>query len=80
MQDDQVCTQLNSREPVLALPVAMARTEQAYLLHEFYMAVTTGAPPATTCQDNIHSLNILFDVVQSFESSKPTSAAKGKSA
>ena len=80
MQDDQVYTQLNSQAPVLVAPVEMARTEQAYLLHEFYTAVTTGARPATTCQDNIHSLNIVFDVVQSFESGEPTVVRKGKSA
>ncbi|MBN2305280.1 MAG: Gfo/Idh/MocA family oxidoreductase [Anaerolineae bacterium] len=48
--------------------VAMPRTAQAYLLHEFYTAVTEGILPATTCQDNIKSLQMVFDVVRSFES------------
>ena len=49
MQDDQVYTQLNSQAPVLVARVEMARTEQAYLLHKFYTAVTAGharLPPA----------------------------------
>ena len=44
----------------------MERQAQAYLLHEFYEAVKTGKAPVTTCQDNIKSLGIVFDVVQSF--------------
>lgn len=47
-------------------PVDLPRQAQAYLLHEFYEAVTAGKAPATTCQDNIKSLGIVFDVVQSF--------------
>ncbi|MBI1281459.1 MAG: gfo/Idh/MocA family oxidoreductase [Anaerolineaceae bacterium] len=53
-------------EIALVPPIVMDRTAQAYLLHEFYEAVTTGKTPATTCQDNIKSLGIVFDVVQSF--------------
>lgn len=49
-------------------PVEMERQAQAYLLHEFYEAVRLGKTPATTCQDNIKSLGIVFDVIQSFES------------
>lgn len=50
----------------LVPPVTLERQAQAYLLHEFYEAVKTGQKPATTCQDNIKSLGIVFDVVQSF--------------
>ena len=50
----------------LVPPIVMEYETQAYLLHEFYEAVTTGTKPATTCQDNIKSLGIVFDVVQSF--------------
>ncbi|MBA3872468.1 MAG: Gfo/Idh/MocA family oxidoreductase [Anaerolineae bacterium] len=53
-------------EVALVPPFAMEREAQAYLLHEFYEAVTSGKAPATTCQDNIKSLGIVFDVVQSF--------------
>ncbi len=42
-------------------------TDQSYLLHEFYKAVTNGHMPATTCQDNIHSLAIVFGALRSFE-------------
>jgi predicted dehydrogenase len=48
-------------------PVKSKRVEQDYLLHEFYTAVTKGIPPATTCQDNIKSLKMVFDAIRSFE-------------
>lgn len=67
MVDSQVYTQLTGAEPTLVETVPMTRTDQDYLLHEFYEAVTQGKPPVTTCQDNIKSLGIVFDVVQSFE-------------
>lgn len=67
MVDSQVYTQLTGEEPVFVETVDMARTDQSYLLHEFYEAVTQGKPAVTTCQDNIKSLGIVFDVVQSFE-------------
>ena len=67
LNDDQVTTQRPDGEvksvPTLELP----RLAQAYLLHEFFEAVTLGIPPMTTCQDNIKSLGIVFDVIQSFE-------------
>ncbi len=43
---------------------------QAYLLHEFYEALTTGSTPATICTDNIKSLEIVFGVLESFEMGK----------
>jgi predicted dehydrogenase len=67
MVDDQVYTQGTGQEPTLVERVVMERTDQAYLLHEFYEAVTQGKPAITTCQDNIKSLGIVFDVVESFE-------------
>jgi predicted dehydrogenase len=48
-------------------PVERPYQTQAYLLHEFYLAVTTGIKPATTCQDNLKSLNMVFDAIESFE-------------
>jgi predicted dehydrogenase len=41
--------------------------DQSYLLHEFYEAVTHGRKAATTCQDNIQSLAIVFGALRSFE-------------
>ncbi|MBX3014355.1 MAG: Gfo/Idh/MocA family oxidoreductase [Caldilineaceae bacterium] len=67
MVNSQVFTQLTGAEAVPVATVAMERTDQAYLLHEFYEAVTHGKAPVTTCQDNIKSLGIVFDVVRSFE-------------
>lgn len=40
---------------------------QAYLLEEFYTAVTAGKLPATTAQDNIKSLALIFDIIRAFE-------------
>lgn len=67
MVNSQVYTQLTGADPVPVETVTMERTAQAYLLHEFYEAVTQGKSAVTTCQDNIKSLGIVFDVVQSFE-------------
>ena len=67
MVNSQVYTQLTGQDAVPVEPVVMARAGQAYLLQEFYEAVTQGKPAVTTCQDNIKSLGIVFDVVQSFE-------------
>lgn len=67
MVNSQVYTQLIGAEAVPVETVQLERTDQAYLLHEFYEAVTQGKPAVTTCQDNIKSLGIVFDVVQSFE-------------
>jgi len=67
MVNSQVYTQLTGADPVPVETVTMERTAQAYLLHEFYEAVTQGKPAVTTCQDNIKSLGIVFDVVHSFE-------------
>jgi predicted dehydrogenase len=54
-------------EPTPVELVAPPRVAQAYLLHEFYAAVTEGAPAVTTCQDNIKSLSIVLNLVESFE-------------
>jgi predicted dehydrogenase len=61
--------QFENEELKLVSPVDMEYTAQAYLLHEFCEAVTNGTSPATTCQDNIRSLGIVFDAVRSFETS-----------
>lgn len=52
-------------------PVAMEHVAQGYLLREFHQALTTGKTPATTCQDNIRSLAMVFDTVRSFETGHP---------
>jgi predicted dehydrogenase len=64
--DDQVTTQRVDGEVVNVPTVELERLGQAYLLNEFYEAVMLGNPPVTTCQDNIKSLGIVFDVIQSF--------------
>jgi predicted dehydrogenase len=67
MVNSQVYTVLTGTDGRMMDTVYMERTGQAYLLQEFYEAVTQGKPAVTTCQDNIKSLGIVFDVVQSFE-------------
>lgn len=66
--DDQVVTQRVDGETASVPTIEPPRMSQVYLLHEFYEAVTTSKPPVTTCQDNLKSLGIVFDVIQSFES------------
>ncbi len=68
LTDDQVTTQRPDGELVSISTLEPERLGQAYLLHEFYEAVMLGKPPRTTCQDNIKSLGIVFDVIQSFKS------------
>jgi predicted dehydrogenase len=67
LEGDQVYTQLMGREVVFVEPVEQQYVAQSYLLHEFYEAVVQGKRPATTCQDNIKSLAIVFDAIKSFE-------------
>jgi predicted dehydrogenase len=64
--DDLVVTQRVDGELQTVPTATPERLSQAYLLHEFYEAVMLGKPPVTTCQDNIKSLAIVFDVIQSF--------------
>jgi predicted dehydrogenase len=66
LTDDVVTTQRPDGEVVTVPVLDLPRLGQAYLLHEFYEAVMLGKPPLTTCQDNIKSLAIVFDVIESF--------------
>jgi predicted dehydrogenase len=59
--------QYKNDDLTLVPPSQPAYADQAYLLHEFYEAVTNGRRPATTCQDNIRSLAIVFGALRSFE-------------
>jgi predicted dehydrogenase len=52
-------------EPLEEVPIEpMARTDQDYLLHEFYLAVTEGIAPATNGRDNLKSLGMVFGAVK----------------
>ena len=46
------------------------RSNQAYLLHEFYQAVTEGPLPATHGQDNLKSLGMVFGAVEAVRTGK----------
>jgi predicted dehydrogenase len=90
LQDDRVYVQLRSDEllerggyrqfkngeVVEVKPVELAHVAQAHLLHEFYEAVTQHKAVATTCQDNIKSLGIVFDVIKSCETGQPVRSSK----
>lgn len=52
-------------------PVEMPLQAQDYLLKEFVQAVKTGKTPATTAQDNIHTIDFVFDAVDSADSGAP---------
>jgi predicted dehydrogenase len=68
MRDDEVYTQTRDGSLKAIRPLEPKYTDQSYLLHAFYDAVANGKTPATTCQDNIKSLGIVFDCIKSFES------------
>lgn len=90
LQDDQVYVQARSDEllsrggysqfsngeVIEVKPVELTHVAQAYLLHEFYQAVTQHKAVATTCQDNIKSLGIVFDVIKSCETGEPVRSGK----
>lgn len=65
--DDAVWLYPLDGEPQRVEQAALPLVTQARLLRDFYTAVTEGTTPATTCQDNIKSLNMVFNVVKSFE-------------
>jgi predicted dehydrogenase len=64
-------SQFSNGEVVEVKPLELTHVAQAYLLHEFYQAVTQHKAVATTCQDNIKSLGIVFDVIKSCETGEP---------
>ena len=53
-------------------PVKMRLSGQDYLLDEFRQAVEEGKPPVTTCQDNIHSIRMVFNAVSAVEKGQRT--------
>lgn len=55
-------------EPEVIPLQKMAHEDQVYLLHELHDAVMHGTPMQTTCEDNIHSINMVFDTIDAIES------------
>jgi predicted dehydrogenase len=53
--------------------IDMEREGQDYLLQEFYEAVTARGQTATTAQDNIHTMDLVFGVVRACDSGQPVS-------
>jgi predicted dehydrogenase len=71
MRDEVVTVHLQGQEPAAIAPAQPVHTGQAYLLQEFIAAVRGERMPVTTCQDNLKSLGIVFDVIRSFETGQP---------
>ena len=65
---DQVRVQFTGKKAEIAPPAQVEHTTQDYLLHAFYQVLMEGRKPATACQDNTKSLEMVFDTVNSFES------------
>lgn len=92
LQDDEVFIQRKTdtiafpegyrqylNEAVESVPqVERAYERQGYLLHEFYEAVTFGKLPATTCQDNINSYQMVWDAIESFETGEVVRRSGGQ--
>jgi predicted dehydrogenase len=66
LEEDRVWTQRQGATSEEVPLVDMPLTAQPYLLHEFVGAITGGAAPATTCFDNIKSLQIVLDAIAAF--------------
>ncbi len=60
-------------EPKEIALIEMEREGQDYLLQEFYEAVTQGKETATSAQDNIHTMELVFGVVRACDSGRPVS-------
>lgn len=67
LEGDRVWVQRTGEEAVEVPPEEPRLTGQAYLLHEFVSALQGGPVPATTCQDNIRSLGIVFKALEAVE-------------
>ncbi len=57
-------------EPEEVPLIEMQREGQDYLLQEFYEAATAGKSTATTAQDNIHTMELVFGVVRACDSAQ----------
>lgn len=49
------------QQPLVDMPLQA----QDYLLHEFYTAADQGSTPGTTAADNVHTIDFVFDAVES---------------
>lgn len=63
---------VNQHSPLEDVPlIEMEREGQDYLLQEFYAAVTEGKQTATSAQDNIHTMELVFGVVRACDGGQP---------
>lgn len=68
LEQEQLFIHRTDEEVVPVETIDMPAQDQAYMLHQFHTAVAGGTTPPTTCQDNIKSLSIVFDAIESIES------------
>lgn len=68
LEDFGVFSQYINEDLIEVSPLDLERVGRERILHEFYEAVATGKFPATTCQDNIESLRMVFEVIEAAKS------------
>ena len=69
---------VNVHAPKREVPlVEMKREGQDYLLHEFYEAVTRDEVTGTPAQDNIHTMQLVFGVVDACDTGQPVKLSRG---
>lgn len=71
VQNGEVWLYPVGKEAIRMENVKLDYSSIGYLLHEFYEALTKGIIPATVCQDNIKTMNMVFDTKKSFETGLP---------
>ncbi|MEA3408683.1 MAG: Gfo/Idh/MocA family oxidoreductase [Chloroflexota bacterium] len=68
--DDTVYAAKTGDSPQSVASKGGKRSNQTYLLHEFYEAVTEGSLPATHGRDNLKSLRMVFGAVEAVRTGK----------
>jgi len=64
-QEDQIYFGTPGKRELEKVPLlSCERTGQAYLLHEFFLALTEGCIPRTRGADNIKSLEMVFGAIE----------------
>ena len=71
LKNDEVWISPMDKKPIKVKKEKLTYEGQAYLLHEFYLALTKGVKPATTCHDNIKTMNMVFDTIRSAKTGLP---------
>jgi predicted dehydrogenase len=70
LENEEVYIRANGGHEEIVPLVGMELENQPYVLHQFCEALQTRRAPRTVCQDNIKSLVIVFDIINSFTSGR----------